>query len=263
MEYMENALTNEFYLWNDVQDIYTNQFGTSKINRLNARNMKSLGFKVYNGYIIDSYYPSADNYFYNLVLENDLFDLSEFDSRMIYVRTFSKVLNELRSSFKILEYADKKYIRFDRFNKILNNETSQTLLNYVDKAIGYSNQKQYFTMKSLKTDGFKDDYENLGFGDWFSSALIKNSKRIKYLKVGGNILFYKGPTNKTTIDFLEYILESFISIDIYDLLDHLKNRYDIILPKSKVLAWIKESNMYYSDTMERIYLTEDEFYNDL
>lgn len=191
MEYMENALTNEFYLWNDVQDIYTNQFGTSKINRLNARNMKSLGFKVYNGYIIDCYYPSADNYFYNLVLENDLFDLSELDSRMIYVRTFSKVLNELRSSFKILEYADKKYIRFDRFNKILDNETPQTLLNYIDKAIRYSNQKQYFTMRSLKADGFKDDYDNLGFGDWFSSALIKNSKKIKYLKVGGNILFYK------------------------------------------------------------------------
>lgn len=262
-EYMLNHLPNDFYFWNDIQNIYIEHFGESELNHLNARNIKSLGFKVYNGYIINDGYPSADNYFYNLILENESFDLSTLDSRIIYIRIFDKVLNELRCSFKILEYADKKYVRFDRFNKIVDSETPQTLLNYVDKAIHYSDQEQFFTFKTLKIDGFKDDYENLGFGDWFSSALIKNSKRIKYLRVGGNILFYKGSANKTTIDFLEYILESFISLDIYDLLDHLKNRYDITLPKSKVLAWLKESDMYYSDTMEKIYLTEDEFYNDL
>ena len=115
----------------------------------------------------------------------------------------------------------------------------------------------------VKKEDFEDPYEVLGFGDWFSSALIKNSKKIKYQKVGGNILFYKGDMKKTTVDFLRYILEDFISIDVTYLVIYLEDRYGIKMDKGKMLSFIKETDMYYSDTMEKVYLTKEVYYEDI
>jgi len=181
----------------------------------------------------------------------------------MYIQAFSQVIDELRSKFKILEYEDKKYIRYDRFKKVMPNSNIQDFLTFADRAIEASGIETFFTLSSIKKEDFEDPYEVLGFGDWFSSALIKNSKKIKYQKVGGNILFYKGDMKKTTVDFLRYILEDFISIDATYLVIYLEDRYGIKMDRWKMLSLIKETDMYYSDTMEKVYLTKEEYYDDI
>ena len=77
------------------------------------------------------------------------------------------------------------------------------------------------------------------------------------------LLFYKGDTKKTTVDFLRYILEDFISIDATYLVIYLEDRYGIKMDRGKMLSLIKETDMYYSDTMEKVYLTKEKYYEDI
>ncbi len=262
-KYMSDILTDDLYFWDDVKKIYIKKFGVETVKKINARTIKGLGYKVYSGYIIRSSYSSAENYFTQLVLKNEIIDLTKLDSRIMYIQAFFQVIDDLRSKFKILEYEDKKYIRYDRFKKVMPDSSIQDFLMFADRAIEASGIEEYFTLSSLKKEDFEDLYEVLGFGDWFSSALIKNSKKIKYQKVGGNILFYKGDTKKTTVDFLRYILEDFISIDATYLVIYLEDRYGIKMDRGKMLSLIKETDMYYSDTMEKVYLTKEKYYEDI
>ena len=263
LTYMSDVLIDDLYFLEDVKNIYIKKFGVKTIKKINARTIKGLGYKVYSGYIIRNSYSSADNYFTQLILKDEIIDLNKFDSRIMYIQAFSQVIDELRSKFKILEYEDKKYIRYDRFKKVMPNSNIQDFLTFADRAIEASGIETFFTLSSIKKEDFEDPYEVLGFGDWFSSALIKNSKKIKYQKVGGNILFYKGDMKKTTVDFLRYILEDFISIDATYLVIYLEDRYGIKMDRWKMLSLIKETDMYYSDTMEKVYLTKEEYYDDI
>ena len=52
-------------------------------------------------------------------------------------------------------------------------------------------------------------------------------------------------------------------IDIYDLLDYLNDEYGIITDKWKLISWVKEANLYYSETMEKVYLDYDQFYEEV
>lgn len=260
-EYLERVLLEDFYFIEDVKHIFIEKFGIKNISHINPRTYKELGFKVFSNYVIKSCYSSADEYFKNLYIQNKILDLTVQDSRMVYVQSANQALDRLRSDFELLEYEDKKYICFDHFSKVAGNITKNDLLQYVETAIDFSEEK-YFTIHWLIENGFVSKFHNLGFGEWFNAALLKNSKKIRFIKAGGNIIFGKLERQITCLDFLRYLMKRLIKIDIYDFIDLLESRYRITFTKEKVAWLIKDSELYYDSIMQKLYYTKEIYYDD-
>ena len=73
-------------------------------------------------------------------------------------------------------------------------------------------------------------------------------------------------------NFIEYLFtddcpDSEISqtgmIDIYDLLDFLKDTFGICTPKEKVLQSIESTELYYSSITQKVYLDYNTYYEEI
>ena len=259
---LEQVLNQEFYLLEDVKKIIFSILPNLDVSKLNARNYKRLGYKVFSGYLIKNTYSSAQEYFENLFLKSEILNLNDIDSRILFKSVACNLLYELREQNRLIEIEDKVYIRQDRFERITNHNISKNY-DFIHHVLSFSKDYVFFTMKKLFADGFYDELLDIDMGIYFYSALVKNSQLIKYIKMGNNILFYSEDNSVTSVDFFQFILEEKISMDIYDFIDFIADEYDIELQKDKVVYWIGQSELYYDSTMEKIYLNKDAYYEDI
>lgn len=251
--YLQNKLTEDFYFVDDIKKIFISKFGSSNIEHLNPRTYKELGFKVFTNYVIKDKYQSAEKYFRFLFTKNDIVDLGEFDSRLIYVQSANQALDNLKANYDILETEHKKYISYSYLLRITDDVTKETLKDFVASALKASNNDEFFTIKSLNNKGFAHAIYKLGFDDWFYAGLLKNSRKIKYIRTSIGIIFGYSDSNITLLDFISYVLSKVKIIDMSDFIEHVYTVYGIRMVKDKLTWIIKNSNHFYDSTTKKIY----------
>lgn len=261
-EYMLSVAIKDFYFVDELERLFVRQFGKENLSHLNPRTYKELGFRVYAGYLVRDTYASADEYFEKEFTKSDMLDLTNYDARLIYIQISNTVLERLRSNYDLIEYEDKKYISYERFSSVADSITKDTLKAYVEQVLEASGDEKFFTIKSLKRNGFANELHNLGFSDWFNSSLVKNSKKIRYIRTVDSVIFAKTDTQPTLLEFISYVLQKVRKMDIHDFLVYLKEEYGVTLRKDKVTWLIKDSTLYYDSIMEKIYFDKEDYYED-
>lgn len=261
--FLSEVLVDDFYFTEDVKTLFVTKFGKQNANHLNPRTIKEQGYRVYTNYLVSDRFSSSVDYFSKMITKNAMFDISVLDRRFIYIQQFLVSLESLRNNLDMIEYEDGKYLRYEHFINVLPEYNKQTLVDYVTDTLEYAEGNKYFTIRSLIEDGYDHPLHHIGFGEWFNGALIKNSKRISFIRTGGTILFYKGNVKRTTVDFLRYVLSNYKSMDIFDLIELLQEDYGINILKDKIIQFVKDSELYYDSTMEKLYLDKEYFYEEL
>ena len=84
-----------------------------------------------------------------------------------------------------------------------------------------------------------------------------------FVKTGGGIIFFQGDRQFTTVDFIRYVLQEDRKMDVDKFVDYVKSEYKITLQREKISWLIKNSDMYYDSIMEKIYLTKEDYYDDI
>lgn len=254
-----NELTEDFYFIEDVKNVYLGLFPNGDVLKINPFNLKTLGFRVYINYIIRDKYSSSDIYFRKFLKQNDLIDLDSLDKRIMYNSVFTYVLEELRVNFDILEFERNKYVSFERFSKGAPNISKEALRQFTLDVAAFESE-EFFTIKSVRRKGFVSDIDNIGFDEWFYSALLRSNKTVHYNKVGGTFLFCHKHSQFKLTDFIYFLMKKFKKISIVKFIDYVYEIYGLALEKSKLAYIINQTNMYYDSTMEKIYLSKDEYY---
>ena len=83
------------------------------------------------------------------------------------------------------------------------------------------------------------------------------------MKFGGNIVFYSSNEVLFSRDFILFVFNSYVSIDVNKFENLLKNYYSINCTKDKIIGCLKESGCYYSQIMNKIYHSKEDYYNDI
>lgn len=262
-EFMKNYLLGDFYFVEDIKEAFAEKFKNSDVGKVNPRTIKELGFKTYIDYVISTKYSSAYEYFKTFLTRANTIDLRNQDRRLSYVQVLSAVLEDLRSSYELLEYEDMKFVKLNHVHSVYPHINKEYINEYVSKVLEYASGERYFTIKKLRNDGFEHDIFGTALGDWFASGLIKNSRRVRFLKTAGTVIFYQGERQITTADFIRYILKKEKKMDIYDFMNYAQEEYGISLEKDKIIQMIKNTNMYYDTIMEKIYLSKEYYYDEI
>ena len=63
--------------------------------------------------------------------------------------------------------------------------------------------------------------------------------------------------------FLQYLLEQYKKIEIYDLLDLLSVEYGLSIGKDKLIEAVRHSSMYYDSIMQTVYIDYDTYYEEI
>ncbi len=261
---LRTLLVKDFYTMTELKDIFNRKYSYLKSNLLNPFTIKSLGFKVYSNYIIKDIYISATDYFNRILTNDDITNLDNFPAGINNIIAYTSSLYKLKSDYEIIEFLPNKYINFRRLEQF--GVTKDALKKYCDDVLKFIGESKYFTIKSIREEGFFHELDDLGFEDWFyTSILIQYKNNISYLRIGGNKLMISGQFNITLEAFIEYIVysqESF-SIDIYELLSFLISYYNINIDVCNLIATIKASSMFYDTVSEKVYADYETYYEEI
>ena len=259
---MKAVLDRDFYTIQEIKRLYKREFPYSDESLINPYTLKTLDFRVYSGYVVKHTYPTAADYFRYLLTTDDIVDARNISKSIQSIVAYSSELYSLRAEYKIVEFSPLQYINIRRLNEA--GITTDNFENYC-KAVAHNYEKgEYFTVTSLRRDGFTHEMDDLGFDEWFyASVLLEDRERFSYQRIGGTRVFLCGRTGANLGDMLVWLLEKYQKIDFYDLKDLLENHYGIMLSKEKLLTIIGGTELYYDTIMEAVYIDYDTYFEEI
>ena len=260
---LKTILTEDYYTIARVKQIYSSLYPNSDENQINPYTLKTLGFHVYggsSGYIIGPKFEGAREYFEHLLMDSEMVDGNLFDYSLYCNTSFTSILSDLKVSRTIVEYEPKKYINISKLEKM--DITLDVIDQFCESVIWYVGNDSFFTIKSLKQDGFSDLlFTKHKFKDWFYGSLLCEDERFSSRRVGGTRLFCQANRDFVFGDFLFSILEVEEKISIDELNDLLETHYGIVIPKDKLIYLIRNTTELYYDGISKMVFFSREMYD--
>lgn len=256
-----DILKDDLYELSAVKKTFIQRVPDGDIAKLNDYNFKKLGYKISVNLIYKaSKYKHIDTYFKENILNKDIIDLNSCEW-MMRNQVLYNLIWQMKNEYELIEFAKLKYISIQKLEE--QGISKKHIIDFCVSACDFMNGR-YFTVHSLKKNGFTHELFELGFDEYFYVSLLRYFPGCNYVRVGTrvNALFHE-EGQADVRELLQNIIIKNGCIDIYDLLDYLNDEYGIITDKWKLISWVKEANLYYSETMEKVYLDYDQFYEEV
>lgn len=250
MKRLKEELTEDFYSFDEIRTIYQRLFPDASLNLISTYNLKRLGYLVMSSYALKNY-PSAGAYFEYLLTSRDVFNLKPLMERFGRLATFSTCLAEQRSALRIIEFEPYQYISICRLERMGYDVTR--LRKYSDRVWSNLADVEYFTIHSLRKNGFDDELDGLGFADLFYSSLLKADSRFSWQRVGNNVVLNSKGVQFSVHDFLVSRINAERSVDLDEFIHELESNYGIVLDRYTILEKVKGSDVYYDHIMDKLY----------
>lgn len=255
------ALTEDFYYLTDVRKIYADLIPDSDPEDINAFNLKGMGFLVFSGYILQNH-PSLDQYFTELLTGSVFVALRPLKNRFGYISMFSNRLMDLKRDLQLIEYEPDMAIHLRKLES--SGVDKEQFYKFCDAVYDFVEDGSYFSIQSIKADGFDSELFELGFSDWFYSNLLLSDSRLSFTYIFRNLVFYKGYESITVKSFLADRVREYGKIDILDLMTELKNRYGCA-PEDKwdITYKLADTGIYRDPIQDSLYANEDLYYQEM
>lgn len=259
---MAELLTEDFYRISEIKRIYLQEFPGSSLPGINSFMLKKLGFRIYTDYVLRDTCGSAAEYFRGLLTAGDIVDMSAQAHRFAYIQAYYLELSSLKAQRKIVEFAPLKYISLRRLQSA--GITVGDLEDYCSAVYAWGRPGSYFTIASLRKEGFSHPLDETGFEDWFYASLLgEDPEHFSYRRMGGTKLFCRGKADVQSAGFLRWLVEPEGRMDIYDLSELLEQHYGVSIPTRKLIEIIRGSDLYYDAIMEAVYVDYDTYFEEV
>jgi acyl carrier protein len=168
----------------------------------------------------------------------------------------------MKNNLEIFEFEPNQIITFDKLAAA--GITKEDIHAFCDDVADYVEDGSYFSIQSIKKNGFESELFDLGFSDWFYANLLTADTRFSYTKAFGNIILYKGNERITIQSFEEELIKEQGSIDVYDLMTEMEEVYGCKIPERLDLIYkVGETDVYYDKYLDRLYANSDIFNREL
>ncbi len=261
-ERLKQDLTEDYYLITDICDHYVNTVVGADLKYISPYTLRTLGFHVYDGYVVSNRFSSAIDYFRMLLRKDDVVDLSAFPKSILDNGTFSGLRYDQEREHELMECSPTLLLSIRELEAA--GYTKADIQSYCDAVARRVQPGTFVTVASLRNSGFTHPLDNLGFDDWFYASLIWLDPRFRSLRIGGTRLSILGNRRPVFVDLLQDILKRHGNrMDIYELRSYLEEQYGIVLDKDKLAFLIRKSNMYYDGIMKVAYTDYDTYYEEI
>lgn len=258
---LKAALTDDFYFIDEIKKLYGRIVPGADVEEINPYNLKSMGFIVLSRYVVQNY-PSLEAYCKDILTREEIVNIAPYKKRLAYVQMFSQTLMELKRSLAVVEFEPNKLIRFNKLENA--GVTRKKIQEYCEEVHDAVADGAYFSIQSLRQDGFAHELFELGFSDWFYASLLLSDNRFAVAQMYGVLIFCKNETAITIQSFLVNRIREHRMIDAYDLLAELTDRFGCnVEDKSRIPYRLENTEVYHDDILDRYYANADLYYQDL
>ncbi len=258
IETLKNILTKDFYWIDDVEKIYTDNFADANPSFINTYNFDKIGYNIASTYVFSKKFKTFEAYIKHWIGENKVINIQD-NRNLRSLGTFYVILAEMKKNLDLIEFQKDRYIKIKELYKV--SVTKDDLYVFIKNVKEFVEDK-YFTIQSLRNDGFSDQkLEDLGFEDFFYASILSSDNNFQAKRLGGTFLIKRDTRQINIPDFLTFIMGNKRRMDVYDLMTYLYDRYGLLLDRQSILAYVRDSELYYNEIMDKIYINYDEFFN--
>lgn len=226
---------------------------------LNNMTLMKLGYSLKGNYVLTSAYGSVERYFNDLILNQDYFVREPKD--IFKTTTFNMALYFLEKDLDIVKVEKDTYITAKKLNEA--GVSKEDLIDFRNEVIRLAPKGKFFTLHTIQKAGLMHSLEELGFDSIFYERIIWTAPNIRTIPLAIGYIFLISNKDVSLKDFIQSIVEEFESINLYDLQDYIKDNYKINLDIYKITSIIRDSHMYYSEDMNKIYIDKNTFYEEI
>lgn len=258
---LQAVLTGDFYYIDEIRKQYAKLFPNADLGEINPYNLKNMGFIVLSRYVVQ-HYPSLEAYCEDILTREDIVDIRPYRRRFAYVQMFSQKLMELKRNLIVTEFEPNMLINFRKLAR--SGITRKTVQQYCDQVYDFVEDGAYFSIQSLKQDGFESELFGWGFSDWFYANLLLSDDRFSFTNTFGTLILYKGKANITIKSFLINRITEYGWVDSYDLMTELTEKYGCrIDEKADMIYKVQNTEVFHDKILDRLYVNEEAYYRDL
>lgn len=260
---LSEHLPRDFYYTNEIKEIYTELFPDADPQEINVHTVKSLGFKTYSGYAVRNY-PSVEEYFRSLLTGDDKIKLKYLSSRYSRIQAFYGELLELRKKREVFVFENNSMLI--NIRKLEAGGVGREDIDSYCKAVAeIAPDGEFFTVYSLRKQGFESPLDDLGFDESFYAGILNTSGLLSWQQMFGTTVFYKGSIDSITRKtFILQLLERFDSISPEELMDICREEYGIVLKDRYLITEaVEDSHFYYDRIMNKIYADKNAYYDEI
>ena len=258
---LQSVLTDDFYYIDEIRRIYSRIIPGSDPEDINPYNLKTMGFSVYSRYAVQNH-ASLEAFFYDLLTKEEIMDISSYRKRFVYVQMFSQKLRELKHGLQVIEFEPNQIISFSKLEK--SGVTREMIQDFCDQVYDFVDDRKYFSAQSLRQAGFESELYELGLSDWFYANLLISDNRFSSGTMFGNLILFKGRENITIKSFEMDLIRTYGSIDVYDLMTELTEKYGCKVSERTDVAYkVQGTEVYYDRILDRLYANKNLYYDEL
>lgn len=254
-EALHAVLTGDIYLWDNIVKTYHKVSKKPKLDAINAMTLKKLGFRVYSQYVINAKYPSADAFFTELLLRDEVLDLTCLPQGVRTIQTCYSVLTGLRDSLDLIEVQRDIYYRHDYFTKKYGVNDKETLAELGKEALLRIADTEYFSIDVIASGDELADSPRLIRNPYVLNSLVRVQPEFKTSRIANIYIGTKRGNELSQLGLITYIVGLNGEMSTKALIKELKSKYSLDLERSRILYVIEDSNeVAYDDIFDYICL---------
>lgn len=166
---MKERLMEDFYLTQDIIDIYMEEYPEGNVWDIDPAALRQMGFISHRKYVIRDRFGSARVFFEKLFAENETLDLRDH-SEYAVCSMFSAVWLGLARDFKVVEIEPGVFLNSQYLEK--HGITQEAIHEFCESVYHFMENGKCFSIKSLRAAGFNLSWQEEGWGDWFYGSLL-------------------------------------------------------------------------------------------
>lgn len=255
---LSSKLTNPWYFTADVERIFQRHIKKLYQEYMSTQNLLQLGYRKTSAVVYASQYSSLFDCLLQTQWVGETFSVS--DDLWGIPQIYSS-LQKKANALELIEYAPQKYIRLSYLKR--NGVHKKDLQLFIQTISQQVDDEAFFTLKSLQDAGLTFTLEHLGFEDTFYSSILKQGKKIQAKRFSGVYLFRKSKGDISLLGFISYLMESLLSIDLFDLSAMIHQQYGLQLSPTYIRNITNGSEIYYDDISEKLFLDYDTYFSSI
>lgn len=258
LEKLKKHLIRDIYSISEVKEIIQELGYADPNSILNNRNFAKIGFRLRGTYVLNNDFSNIYMYLDSLIEKEQVL---RFDESLLKISAFYNALSYYSQHLKLFRIEDGIYITEGKLNEL--GVSKDKLLRTIDKIRETFKYRDYFSIKNVYTELDLSQFENLGLSEDFVSDIIFNLSDIKTLRINNNKLFCFTDKQLSIAEFMYDMVNKYSSISLDNLEEEIRKNYQIEIPFNKLRDYLYNTNIFYSDTLEKIYSDKNDYYEEV
>lgn len=172
---------------------------------------------------------------------------------------YYQVYLDLRRNLEIIEFEPDRFISFRMLERA--GITKAMIADFCREVFDFIEDKSFFSIQSIKNDGFESELFELCFEDYFYANLLISDESFSWQKMFGTMILYKGNIDVMLKDFISYIIKREQKIDIYELDTLLRERYGCTnVDRYDIVFRTRDADIFFDSELQKFYADQEEYY---